>query len=97
MKETTLRGELWEVERPDNSKLYDRDNQSKMLLNAYERCCRHLSGAQREMVVITGPSGGKRHALTRGQSIMSTNILDVESYLSRSSVLYCVNMVILLY
>lgn len=44
------------------AKLYDRDHQTILLTEAYSRCCRQQerpSLNQREMVFISGPSGGK--------------------------------------
>ena len=50
-----LRGEVLGI-----GKLYDRDDQMADLFHAYERCCVEPSRQrQQELVVITGPSGGK--------------------------------------
>jgi hypothetical protein len=59
MKGTSLQ-RLWEMERTDSNKLYDREDQIQLLHDAYERCCVLQQSTEREMVLITGPSGGER-------------------------------------
>lgn len=41
-------------------KLYDREEQVLALQDAYQRNCLDQPTFQREIVAITGPSGGKR-------------------------------------
>ena len=47
------------------NKLYDRDDQMSELIDAYQRCCLEPSSRQREIVFITGSSGGKKNVQRR--------------------------------